>query len=359
MFDPFAYLNAAEDPYIPRYLVGHDNYECIRGLELSAIFAKPGSGKSSFRVRLANACRQGEGNQAIFPIVFNAGGVADEQWEDLIRSVAQEFLLYLFYHGEILDHLSPEALSKVQILLQALPIRLSLYLQQIQENGLEAFISAFDPTASGLPDSPSRASIQALCGRLAGLEISDQLIQFSEGLFDDLINFLLADLRFKAVFILVDGVDAFYETVMDVEQAHASIAWLLQRSLAWQKKGVYLKLFLPLDLKSHFMAEIGDRLTQVVKIATINWDEGSLVHLIRERFQAASGGDFDSFDALAHNRLRNTETLLIKGLLGEKSKATPRDAVLLANHLLRRYYEVTQQNQQLQPGDLDAVVKEV
>src|SRR6266545_2640537 len=64
-------FDAGRDPFIPFYLIDHNQYKAINGDFVSFIFAAPGSGKSAFRVRLTRDCRVGKDRRKIFPIVYN------------------------------------------------------------------------------------------------------------------------------------------------------------------------------------------------------------------------------------------------------------------------------------------------
>lgn len=367
--NPFGYIDAGEDPFIPFYLIDHNQFEKINGDQPSFVFAPAGGGKTAFRVRLARECRAGWNKRRIFPIVFKPTEPGDpkgdkkralHQRTDLLRYAARELFLYLAYSPYTLDDMDA-ALRKafLQTISWDLDFSIAFYLDQMKTAGsLEPILAAFDPTARSLPNPPDKEDILYLYKKLishipeSGKPDEDYRL---EALFDLILN----KLKFEAIYILVDGVDAFLETENHPRNALLSVSWLLDNALAWSERGIYTKYFLPKEIQP-FIGETTDfhLLTSKSKIIIIKWDADALSEVIRRRLQEASGGKFDSLTAISDRALRafgrSPEVILI-GDLRRHKKLSPRSLIKTMDRLFACHVQDEQVREKLAPQDLTAV----
>lgn len=367
--NPFGYIDAGEDPFIPFYLIEHNQFEKINSDQPSFVFAPAGGGKTAFRVRLARECRAGWNKRRIFPIVFKPTEPGDpkrdkrqtlRQRTDLLRYAARELFLYLAYSPYALEEMDA-VLRKtfIQTILWDLDYSITFYLNQMKAaSSLEPILTAFDPTARSLPNPPDREDILYLYRKLSRL-IPEGEKPDEEHRLEILFDLVLNKLKFEAIYILVDGVDAFLETGNNPRNALLSVSWLLDNALAWSQKGVYTKYFLPKEIQS-FVDETPDfrPLTSKSKIITIKWDADALSEVIRRRLQEASGGKFDSLVAISDRALRasgrSPEELLISELRRHK-KLSPRSLIKAMDRLFACHVHDEQVREKLTSQDLTAV----
>jgi hypothetical protein len=344
-------LDAGADPDLSRYLVRHDVFRTIWQDSPSVVFAPAGGGKSAFRVRLAYACRVEEDERRVFPISYTAPeptamslGV---HLEAILRSAAQELLLTLVYRPArfaILDEAGRQAVRRV--LDQNAPGLLRHFLPQIERaGGLIPLVETFDPSAARLPAPPSPYEVRALCAALERIPPVRDIPPASQR-FHDLIHLLLNVLDFEAVYLLVDGVDAFPETISEPHTAMTVLKPLLERMDAWAEQQVFLKLFLPTELRRALPRR---RLTKRAKVAIIEWKPESLVKVLHTRLRAASRGEFDSLDAISAPSLRDAETELLAAV-----PPVPRELLVLINRAIIEHIRRAGPSGGLAPEDVKA-----
>ena len=369
--NPFEYIDSGKDPLIPFYLIDHDQFENVSGDQPSFVFAPAGGGKTAFRVRLARECRVGRNGRRIFPIVYKptTPGDLDEEKEesahrqrtDLLRYASQELFLHLAYDPYALQEMDA-ALRKVflQTVSWDLDFSILYYVSQMRDVGrLESIISAFDPTARSLPNPPDKEDIGYLFKKLSRYAPSEIQKPDSEKRLEILFDLILNKLNFEAVYILVDGVDAFLETVYSPERALASISWLLDSTLPWRQKSIYVKYFLPDEVHPILVGTPSFLLlTSKSKIIFVKWDTNALSEVIHQRLQEASGGKFDSLAAISDRALRasgrSPEEVLI-GELSQHKKLNPRSLIRAINRLFTNHVRDEHIREKLTPQDVTAV----
>lgn len=367
--NPFEYIDAGQDPLIPFYLIDHNQFDKVNGDQPSFVFAPAGGGKTAFRVRLARECRAGRNGRRIFPIVYKPtkpGGLnetkeelARRQRTDLLGCAAQELFLHLAYCPYAFDEMDA-ALKEafLQTVSWDLEFPLTYYLNQMKYDGsLEPVITAFDPTARSLPNPPGREDILYLYKKLIRY-VPDTGKPDDEKRLEILFDLILNKLKFEAIYILVDGVDAFPETVNNPDQMLKSILWLLDNTLNLTKKSIYVKYFLPTELHPVVVGTSAFRpLTSQGKIIIIKWDADALNEVIRQRLQEASGGKFDSLTAISDRALRasgrSPEEIMIADLRRFK-KLSPRSLIRAVNWLFTNHVQDERVREKLTPQDLTA-----
>lgn len=362
--NPFDIIDASQDPFIPFYLIDHDQYRFVNGDFSSYIFAPPGSGKSAFRVRLARDCRIGKDGRKIFPIVYKLPSPTylttstDINYAELARAAAYELMLYLVYHVSLLikDEL---LLSKFQ---QVFDSNFSInYLQQMLDEGnVQPLLDSFDQTALLLPNPPEKKDIVLLTEKLRNIGHPVNPVQnlSYEKRFEQVISFVVDDLGYEAIYILVDGVDAYLETGGNPDEAVEAISWLITKTGKWQKKKIYMKYFLPVETHEALERKF-PLLTSEEKITIIEWNTTTLSEVIRQRLQEASGGKYKSLRALSSLPLRGARLAPEEKLAQEVMKLgnpTPRELIKAVRELL--YHHVQEnEHEKLTPEDLQAAIE--
>lgn len=367
--NPFEYIDAGKDPLIPFYLIDHEQFDKVSGDQPAFVFAPAGGGKTAFRVRLTRECRAGRNGRRIFPIVYKPIEPHDSedkvssalhQRTELLRYASQELFLHLAYYPYALDEMDSTLRRVVlQTISWDLDFPILYYLNQMKEAGsLEPIITAFDPTARSLPNPPSRDDIHYLYRKLSrytpDIEKPDD-----ENRIEVLFDLILNKLKFEAIYILIDGVDAFLETANSPEQALKTTSWLLDNALIWAKKSVYVKYFLPNELHPIVMATPAFHLlTSMSKIIIIKWDADALSEVIRQRLQEASGGKFDSLAAVSDRALRASRRSLEEALIAELrryKRLSPRSLIRAVNWLFANHVQDERVREKFTPQDLTAV----
>lgn len=366
--NPFGYIDAGEDPFIPFYLIDHNQFKKINGDHISFVFAPAGGGKTAFRVRLARECRAGWNKRRIFPIIFKPTEPGDpkgdesqmlNQRSDLLRYAARELFIHLAYSPYALDEMDDALQRKfIQIISWDLDFPIDFYLNQMKTAGsLEPILAAFDPTACSLPNPPDKEDILYLYKKL--IRYIPESRKPDEGhRLEALFDLILNKLKFEAIYILVDGVDAFHETENNPQNAIFSISWLLNNAIDWSRRNVYTKYFLPKETQL-FVDQTHDfrLLTSESKVITVKWDADSLSEVIRRRLQEASGGKFDSLAAISDRALRASERSPEEVLIGElrrHKKLSPRSLIKAMDRLFICHIQDGQVREKLTPQDLTA-----
>jgi hypothetical protein len=348
--NPFEHLDASADPDLSKYLVKHDVFNVIWDDSPSVLFAPAGGGKSAFRVRLTYACRVEEDERRVFPIPYlapdPAASLLDDHLEDVLKSAAQELLLALVYRPARFKALNKAEQQRIRRWLdQNAPGLLRHYLPQVERaGGLTPLVEAFAPSAARLPAPPSPYDVKALCTILERIRPSSDApsaLQRFEGMLDLLLNVL----DYNAVYLLVDGVDAFMETVSNPRQAVPILKPLLEQMREWSKQSFYLKCFLPLELRSM----LPDELTKGAKFATIIWGREGLIEVLHARLRTASQGAFDSLDAISAPSLRNAESELL-----DVVPPIPRELLVLMNRVVEEHVLRAGPTGVLEPEDVKA-----
>ncbi len=359
-FDPFAVLDAGQDPDIPTYLVGHADFEQLWGDWPAFAFAPAGGGKTTFRVRLARACRIGEDGRRVFPIVYHRLPAPDEIAHDdsdvhlkpIIRQFAQELLFLLAYRPVELHRLDEASLVNVRRVLDAnLPSPLDDYLTRLRDRGdLSPLTHEFDRTASYLVNPPGPQDLQRVCDRLARVPASPATDLSPAQRFDELTHLILGPLRFEAIYLLIDGVDAYQETNDDPTTALRVLRWLLDNTSAWTARRIFTKFFLPAELESVLRRQMPHLLTSPAKVAIIEWTADALAEVIRNRVSVASEGMFDSLDAISNPGLHDVEEKLVH----QVRVRVPREVLVLTERLLVEHVQRAQARDKLDPQDLES-----
>lgn len=352
-FDPFVPLDAGEDTRLSTYLIGSDIFEKVLwGDWHSFLFAPQGGGKTAFRVRLAYECRVGGENREVFAVPYHVplASTIEEQAKVLGRAAAAELLLEIAYRPQRFEDLLDDVKADVKSVLEwNAPGLLDQFLPQLNATGSPLpLIESFDRSATHLPNLPDSRRVLALVEALTTLHSAPPPPRLNavQGL-NRLLKLIRNDLKFEAVYILLDGIDSYPETTHDLRAMMRVLRPILKLMHTLEQRSVFLKAFLPEQLsRSNTIARPG-KLTRGVKSATILWNSEQLIDLLRVRVRAASHGEFDSLDAISDPGLRGIEELLV-----EEAQPLPREVLALAHHLLTEHCRQPRIKRYLEQADL-------
>ncbi len=357
-FDPFVIMDAGADPELPTYLVDHANgFAKLWGDWPTFIFAPAGGGKTAFRARLARACRMREDGRRVFPVIYHRLPAPDQVADDtggrdihlkrILRQSAQELLFQLAYRPLELREIDQASLVTIRRVLDAnLPSSLNSYLERVSYFGdLSPLTNEFDPTASYLSNPPGPKDLDFFCKRLRGTSTEPISNQSPTKRFEELTQLLLESLDYEAIYLLVDGVDAYPETMAQPSEGISILNWLLSNVPKWAARQIFVKFFLPNELKN----EIRKQLTSHVKIGIIEWSRDSLSEIIRRRLSVASDGLFDSLDAISDPGLRSAEETLAYA----SRPRVPREVLMLTEQLLVEHVQRCGARDKLEFQDLE------
>jgi len=322
LYDPFRVLNASEDVNLHEYLVAHENFEAIRGDKVSFVFAPAGGGKSAFRVRLARACRVGEDGRRLFPIVYIVPETVIPVKEPLrfqahlgaiLQAAAFELLLRLAYRPHEFTDLDLSARRMIRFLLErGLPNPISHLLDQLKTpDDLPRLAQSYDPTARW-PKPPDTKVLDDFRQALEETQpLAEEAIPSDE--FNAWLELLTGPLGFEAVYLLLDGIDAYPETARDTQQALALLSSLLDRAGEWSKQRLFLKAFLPLEMKSVLEKAFPLLTSQAISVI-MDWTPELLVDLLKRRVEAATGMAPAGLDMLSNPGLRGVDKLVVQAV---------------------------------------------
>jgi hypothetical protein len=361
-FDPFRERLADADPHLPHYLIGHDAFADLWGDWSTILFAPAGGGKSAFRVRLAYACRATEDGRRIFPINLALLDPEIPFVEQLLEAAADELLLHLLFKPEIVFQQSPETQQHIrdflhQSLVPPLAFRLAQMSDLLDEmegpDKWHRLAVSFDPAAQTVFLPPSEVLVRKLLAVLQDERSNDDLELSPEERWQRLC-LLLETLAYEATYILVDGIDAYLETQREPDQAVSILEPVFQQAVTWLPQKIYVKLFLPVELKEPLLQnQLFSRLQEKSRVVTIEWTANRLRKVVSQRLLTASSHDraVTSLDALCTPNLRDVESELL-----QVANALPRDLIMLVEQMFTEHVRQQGPRGKLDAEDLDAAV---
>lgn len=343
-FDPFRHLEAASDPHLIEYMVGHEVFAAAWDAVPSLIFAPPGGGKTAMQLYTERACWSGFGPRHPFPILHTpavgdmdaAGLPLAIHCQRLVRSAARSLLLGLTIQPERLLDASPATCARVRRLLAVLPRPTTFYADILRTTGRVTSLAPLLGRATwfGAGVATSAEKLNALADALTAPGAAAPFTPATTcAFFSETCDILLDELGYRAIFVLIDGVDALPESAHAPSVGAHWLHSLLGNGEQWAAKNVFLKGFLPVDY-ADLLAQTCPR--HLFAQTTIQWNIESLAELLRRRVAVASGGAFGSLDAISSPALRDVETLIARRVL-----PLPREAIVFVRELLQRAVRVS------------------
>ncbi len=355
-FDPFRHLDAGSDPYLHRYLVDYEAFPLLWKEQPAFLFAPPGGGKSAFRVRLAAACRSEVEGRRFFPISFLLPAPETLPEEDayfafLSRLASGELLFHLAYRSYRFPRMMRPLQRELKTLLtENLPAPLEYYLAQLEEAGnLSPLAEAFDPTARDLPIEPLPETLRSFCQTMRRRRRIRRPLLPPRERFEAIVRVLLEKLDFEAVFLLVDGADAY---VTRPEAVLSLLRPLLRRTPEWAERRIFAKYFLPAEIQDLLEQEFPHLLATYPRI-TIEWTRERLARILEERLRVASRGMFTSFRGMGTAGLPVDPEAHLAACV---SPPLPREVVYLAGLVLDEHLRRVGPSGWIEPADLERAI---
>lgn len=357
-FDPFGPLDAAADPRLGEYLVGHEVFARAWGDWPSWIFAPPGGGKTALRVRTAQACWVGQETNRPFPISYtppflswgHASPSLDDHLAALARTGAMVLLLALAYRPHWLLRLGAETRRTVKNVLDwNLPGPLDSYLARCRRpDGLRLLHEALGSTFA-LPDPPDGDTLLRWCDTLDTTP-GDGSSPAPSVRWEALCKVLLEVLQFRSIYVLADGLDAAPEAMAEPQVVADCLVPLMSLVGDWADRRVFFKGFLPVETKSLLV----NRFPAITHthMAVIDWQPPLLAEIIRRRVYVACEGAFGSLDAISSPALRDVETILAKAAL-----PLPREILVLTRRVLEEHVRREGNDGIIREEDIDAAIQ--
>ncbi|MGQ9561856.1 MAG: hypothetical protein ACUVWA_15305 [Candidatus Oleimicrobiaceae bacterium] len=364
--DPFEALDASADTHLHEYLVAHDVFESIWRDEISFLFAPAGGGKSAFRARVAGACRAGENGRRIFPIVYmlpeSVVRARETEWpaahhRGICWAAAVELFLLFAHRPREFISTDEQTQRMVRTLLQRdLKPSLEHLLDQLAprpdmgpEARLRNVAQPYDPGAVWL-NPPGEESLAEFRKAMERTPILDE-VAWPDGDLAPWLDLLLRRMGFEAIYLLVDGVDAYPETIQDPEKAVARIKPLLDRASEWSQKRLFLKAFLPIETKSAIQRDF-PLLASQRKPVIIQWTRELLIELLQRRVAVALNTERASLDMLAYPGFRGVDARVV-----DVVDPLPREVLAFASRMLLNMQQRKSGLQRLTQEDFEATLR--
>ncbi len=335
-FNPFTILEASADPRLQRYLIGHEAFSAVWGNWPAFAFAPAGGGKTALRAWVFQACWVGQETNRPFPIPYS---VPYLQWEYALPSIddhlnalllegARYLLLALAHRPHWFLRLDDNSRRLVRTVLEwNLPGPLNFFLEPLRESRSLHLLRADFPPAFLPPQVPEEAELIAFLNVLEETEGTNIVPGVLER-WDGLIEVLHEVLSLPATYILLDGLDAVWETSSDPQMAVEYLSPLLPLARSWAARRIYLKAFLPAETRP-ILEKRAPSAFQSIQSVLLEWNPALLAEVVRRRVYVASNGAYGSLEPLATPNLRDIETILARQI-----SPLPREMLVLTHDVL-------------------------
>ena len=364
-FDPFEYLEASADPNLNRYLIGHDAFSAAWSETPALIFSPPGGGKTALRIYTFRACWTGAGGYQPFPIhyhlphYFKKGDFStlEEHLEQIVHSGAHALFLAFAYYPLIFLKATPSLQRQLaQFIFNWIP-NINYYLDILRSEGQPDAVAAQLDRSYQLHQPPD-PSLLALMIETLGKYLEEERSPISlsiQKVFEQLTKWIKKDLGFRAVYLLLDGVDGFPELAKSPGFAAQSLFNLFANATAWSQEKIFVKGFLPLEILDHLQTRLKGNWSSFAQVE-LKWDAPMLAEMLRRRVYAAVDGEFASLGAVS--ALPAGQDLELE--LSRVVPSLPREALVLITRILFEYQERWRENphveKRIQAEDMDSAI---
>lgn len=341
-FNPFGPERAEDDPLLPQLFVEPPGWESMKALEPTVVFGANGSGRTASRLLLAHTCtttklgpdRTG-GQVDTFPVrlALFPEGKLDEAivtcWKMLTRALAQATLEFLA--------LNPQTFAETPFCQQRALARLfSLHRHYLGDmTGYLESAGLDRATAVHLASNIRRA------GRGTRPPVLADEAELSATLAEARLS------PFQQCYVLVE-VPNEVSTRLSPEEIAPHLSLLLQMMRPLAVRGVYFKLFIPMNLK-HLLETLPPQINEVELL----WEAPALRQILEWRVQQAGSA---SFRALFRRLPQDIDpaALLVQEAL--KSEGPPRWLIQLGQKLLAEHIRRAPGDPRLDWEELKAVL---
>lgn len=311
--------------------------DALRRPQVSCVFAAYGMGKTATRIALEYGLRLADAPVALSvsynPTVAPVGVAAESSLESHLAAILRELRVdllvqYIERLAERVARGEAELTSEQRRALQ----RQARALPRWMVNSMRVALADAGP--DGAFWRRFRPAVRYVSATPAWRALVSEVVQAAHPGAGPAPGWqaTLADVRalgFEQVYLLIDAVDEGRFAAVDYYQ---TIAPLLGAAADLAAAQIYLKLFLPLELRAFLRAKNEAALTSPLAVATIgSLSSSDLDKLITDRFEAArsSAASFSSLDWLGQELDES-----VQGRLIEAAQGSPRRLIELASALL-------------------------
>lgn len=341
-FDPFEYDEASRDPHLNRYLIGHDAFSAAWGETPAAIFSPPGGGKTALRIYAARACWTGGGGYQPFPIHYHLPhyfansnfSTLEDHLQKIVHSSANALFLAFAYYPLILLRTSTSLQTHLVQFVAAWIPNLDYYLAVLRENHQPDIVAEQLDRSYVLHQSPDASLLNLVC-EIFDKHLGEEKLPISSSIhtvFERVMHWITRDLGFRSVYVLLDGVDGFPELASSPGFAAQSLVQLFAKAHEWTASNIFLKGFLPLEIRPHLQKHLEKQWTTLDQVE-LKWDAPMLADMLRRRVYAATEGAFASLSAVS--ALPAGQDLELE--LARAVNPLPREALTLVRQVLFEY----------------------
>lgn len=341
-FDPFEFDEASRDPNLNRYLIGHEAFSVAWGETSAMIFSPPGGGKTALRIYTSRACWTGGGGYQPFPIHYHLPhyfansnfSTLEEHLQKIVHSSANAlFLAFAYYPLIFLKASTPLQTHLIQFIATWIP-NLDYYLDVLRENHQPDVVAAQLDSSYALHQSSDASLLNLVC-EIFEKHLGDEKLPISSSIhtvFERVMNWITRDLGFRAVYLLLDGVDGFPELASSPGFAAQSLVQLFAKAPEWTAARLFVKGFLPQEIRAHLRERLEKQWSAFSQV-DLKWDSALLAEMLRRRVYVATDGEFASLGAVS--ALPSGQDLELE--LARAVNPLPREALILVRQILSEY----------------------
>jgi len=364
-FDPFEYDEASRDPYLNRYLIGHDAFSAAWGETPATIFSPPGGGKTALRIYASRACWTGGGGYQPFPIHYHLPhyfanshfSTLEEHLQKIVHSSAIALFLAFTYYPLILLRASASLQTHlIQFITTWIP-NPDYYLAVLRTNHQPDVVAGQLDRSYVLHQSPDVSLLNLVCD-IFEKHLSDEKLPISPSIhtvFEKVMNWITRDLEFRSVYILLDGVDGFPELASSPGFAAQSLVQLLAKAPEWTASRIFIKGFLPLEIRPHLQKYLEKQWATLGQVE-LKWDAAMLAEMLRRRVYVATEREYASLSKVSALPLGQD----LEFELARNVNPLPREALTLVRQVLfeyeTRWGKTPTADQRIQIEDIDNAI---
>ena len=348
-FDPFEYEEASSDPNLNRYLIGHDAFSVAWSETPALIFSPPGGGKTALRIYTSRACWTGAGGYQPFPIHYHLPhyfensnfSTLDDHLQKIVHSSAIALFLAFCYYPLIFLRLSASLQKHLVQFISIWTPNINYYLEVLRTTNQPDIVAAQIDRSYVLHQTPDASLLKLACESFEKY-LSEEKLPMSlsiQKVFEQVTTWITQDLGFRAVYVLLDGVDGFPELAKSPGFAAQSLVNLFASAPTLVQARVFIKGFLPLEIRAHLQAHLEKQWASFAQVE-LKWDEVMLADMIRRRVYAAVDGEFASLSAVS--TVPSVQDLELE--LARAVYPLPREILVLVKRILFEYKERWREN---------------
>jgi hypothetical protein len=301
------------------------------------------------RIYTSRACWTGAGGYQPFPIHYHLPhyfetsnfSTLDDHLQKIVYSSAIALFLAFSYYPLIYLRVSA-SLQKhlVQFILTWIP-NLDYYLDVLLTTKQPDIVAAQIDRSYVLHQAPDASLLQLACESFRK-HLSEEKFPISlsvKKVFEQITTWITHDLGFRAVYILLDGVDGFPELAKSPSFAVHSLVDLFSSAPSLTKAHVFIKGFLPLELRTQLQSRLKEQWSTFSQVE-LKWDEAMLAEVLRRRIYTAVNGEFASLSAVS--ALPSVQDLELE--LARAVYPLPREMLVLVKRILFEYEQRCHEN---------------